>query len=136
MTSVELVDDIRQIMVKKVVTISPEADLATAARLMAKNHVGSIVVVRRGKLIGIITESDFMRFASTGCDMGKSRVGDYMRKKIVTCGPSCRILDALMLMKRFKVRHLPIATKDRKLLGIVSLRDLIAASQLTSIYLI
>jgi len=134
--SAELVDKIREIMVKKVVTTGPEASLAGAAKLMMDNRVGSIVVVEKGRLVGIITESDFMRFASIGCDMEKAKVRDHMRKRVITCDPSFTILGALMTMKKHKVRHLPIATKTKKLLGIVSLRDLIAATQLTSIYLI
>ena len=136
MGNVELVDHIEEMMVRKVVTIDPEASLATAAKRMVENRVGSVVVVKNRTLVGIITESDFIRFASTGCDTKNSRVKDHMRKRVVTCDPSCRIVDALMIMKRQKVRHLPIATKAKKLLGIVSLRDLIAATQLTSIYLI
>ncbi len=136
MTRVENIDRIKEIMVRKVVTVNPEADLATAARRMMKRGIGSIAVVKGGRLVGIITESDFMRYASIGLDMGKARVGNHMRKRIVTCDPSCRIWDALMIMKKRKVRHLPVTTKNGRLQGIVSLRDLIAASQLTSIYLI
>jgi len=136
LTRVENIDKIQEIMVRKVVTIGPEADLATAARRMTKKGIGSIAVVEEGRLVGIITESDFMRYASIGLDMGKARVGSHMRKRVVICHPSCRIWDALMIMKKRKVRHLPVTTKAGKLLGIVSLRDLIAASQLTSIYLI
>lgn len=136
MRSAELVDRIEDIMVKKVVTVGPEASLATAARLMMENRVGSVVIVKKGRLLGIVTESDFIRFASVGCDTENSRVKDYMRKHVVSCGPSCRIVDALMIMKRHKVRHLPIMAKTKRLLGIVSLRDLIAATQLTSIYLV
>ena len=136
MRTAELVDSVRETMVRKVVTAGPQASLTTAARLMVENKIGSIVILERGRIVGIITESDFMRFASAGCNMEQSKVKDFMRRKVVSCEPSCRIVDAIMLMKKRRVRHLPIATKTKRLLGIVSLRDLMAATQLTSIYLI
>jgi CBS domain-containing protein len=132
----ELVDQIGQIMVKRVVAVGPEASLATAARLMVKNRVGSVVVAKNRRLVGIITESDFIRFASIGCDTEGVKVNDYMKKRVVSCNPSCRIVDALMIMKRHGIRHLPVVTKARRLLGMISLRDLVAACQLTSMYII
>lgn len=98
--SAELVDNIREIMVRKVVTTGPDVSLATAARMMVDNRVGSIVVVEKERLVGIITESDLMRLASTGCDMEKAKVRDHMRKRVITCDPSSRILRALMTMKK------------------------------------
>lgn len=136
MRSVQLLDRIDEIMVRKVVTTGPEANLSTAAKLMVENRVGSVVIVEKKRLAGIITESDFLRFASKRTDTEKAKVRDYMKRRVVSCDPSCRIVDALMLMKKHKVRHLPIVTKTKRVLGIVSLRDLIAATQLTSIYLI
>jgi len=88
--SAEPVDNIREIMVRKVVTTDPDVSLARTAELM----------VEKGRLVGIITESDFMRFTSTGRDMQKTKVGDHMRKRAITCDPSSRILRALMTMKK------------------------------------
>jgi CBS domain-containing protein len=123
-------------MVKRVVTVGPEASLATAARLMVKNRVGCVVVAKNRRPVGIITESDFIRFASIGCDTEEVKAKDYMKKRVVSCNPSCHIVDALMIMKRHGIRHLPVVTKARRLLGMISLRDLVAACQLTSMYLI
>ena len=66
------------------------------------------------------------------------RLEEAVVRKVVTIGPGAsihRVADALMIAKR-NVRRLPITTKINRLLGIVSLRDLIAATQLTSICLL
>ena len=76
--SAELVDNMREIMVRKVVTIGPQASPATAAKPIVKKRVGSTVTAEVGRLVGIITESHFMRHASIGCDMEKAKVGDHM----------------------------------------------------------
>lgn len=60
----ELVDRIEDIMVKKVVTIDPDASLAKAAKLMIKNRVGSIVILKKERVVGIISESSCKTFSA------------------------------------------------------------------------
>jgi CBS domain-containing protein len=54
---------VEMIMEKNVVTIAPEASAADAARLLESRRFGCLPVVEGGKLVGIVTESDFVRFA-------------------------------------------------------------------------
>jgi len=58
-----------------------------------------------------------------------------MNKNVVTCELSVSVIDALMVMRAEKIRHLPVVSSGR-LTGVISLRDLIAATQFSSFYLI
>ena len=61
--------------------------------------------------------------------------GDFMSRNVVTCDPSITVIDALMIMRSKRVRHLPVV-KNKRLVGTISIRDLIAATQISSLYLI
>jgi len=58
-----------------------------------------------------------------------------MVRNVVTCDPSVTVIDALMIMRAEKIRHLPVV-KRRNLVGVISIRDLIAATQFSSYYVI
>jgi CBS domain-containing protein len=122
-------------MVRRVVTARPTSTLTEVARLMRKNRIGSVIVIEGGKPVGIVTESDFIKLVARGTDMKNALAKDYMKKNVVTCEPSISVIDALMVMRSEKVRHLPVVDR-RKLVGVISLRDLIAATQFSSFYLI
>jgi CBS domain-containing protein len=122
-------------MVSRVVTAKPTSTITAIARLMHKNRIGSVIIVNGRKPIGIVTESDFIKLAARGIDMKNALAKDYMNKNVVTCEPSISVIDALMVMRAEKIRHLPVVNRG-KLAGVISLRDLIAATQFSSFYLI
>jgi CBS domain-containing protein len=124
-----------EIMVRKVITAKPETNLTDVARLMHKNRVGSIVIVKNGRPVGILTESDFIKLVARGTDMKNATAEDFMHRDVVTCDPAVTVVDALMIMRSEKVRHLPVVKRE-KLVGIISIRDLIAATQFSSLYVI
>ena len=122
-------------MVRKVVTAHPETNLTTIAKLMRRNRIGSVIITEGKKIAGILTESDFIRLVARGYDLKNALAEDYMIKRVITCDPSVTVIDALIIMRTERIRHLPVV-KNRKLVGVVSVRDLIAATQFTSLYLI
>lgn len=124
-------------MVSKVMTAKASTTLNKVAGLMNKRKIGSVIISDdRRKVDGIITERDFIRLAAAGVDVKNSPVGEHMSRRVVTCDPRISVVDALMIMRKTGVRHLPVVRKGRGLVGILSLRDLVAATQLASIYLI
>ena len=52
---------VKEVMTNDPITISPDAPLAEAARLMLEKKIGALVVIESGRLVGILTESDFVR---------------------------------------------------------------------------
>jgi len=131
----EAVQKVRDVMVRKVVTAKLGASLTDVAKLMRKNRIGSVIIVNDGRPAGILTESDFIKLVARGTDMKNARAEDYMNRNVVTCDPSVTVIDALMIMRAERIRHLPVV-KARRLVGIISIRDLIAATQLSSLYII
>lgn len=131
----QAIQKVNDIMVTKVVAAKPSATLTEIARLMRKNRVGSVIMVKGRKPVGILTESDFMRLVARGADMKRGVVEDFMHRNVVTCEPSISVIDALMVIRSERIRHLPVVKKGN-LVGLISLRDLIAATQFSSFYLI
>jgi len=131
----QAIQKVKEIMVRKVVTARPETNLTDVARLMRKNRIGSIVIVKNGRPVGILAESDFIKLVALGADTKNAAAEDFMHRDVVTCEPSVTVVEALMIMRSERLRHLPVV-KRGKLVGIISIRDLIAATQFSSLYVI
>lgn len=129
------IQKVQEIMVRKVITAKPHTNLTEIARLMRKNGIGSVIMVKDHRPVGILTEGDFIRLVARGTDMKRALAEDYMNRDVVTCEPSITVIDALMVMRSEKIRHLPVVRKA-KLVGVISIRDLIAATQFSSFYII
>ena len=125
----EILNQVKEIMVTNVIIISPDRTLSEAARLMEEKDIGSLIVIDRERVTGILTERDFLRIAAKGYDSRTAKVHEGMSKPVVTCEPMTTITDAFVLMRTHKVRHLPVIEGDR-LVGVVSLRDLISVGKL------
>jgi CBS domain-containing protein len=106
-------------------TIDPDATVFDALANMAEKDVGSLVVVDRGKLIGIITERHYSRKVIL---MGKTSpttlVREIMERNVVHVRPDQPVELCMALMTERRVRHLPVLEGDR-VIGIVSIGDLL-----------
>jgi CBS domain-containing protein len=106
-------------------TIDPDATGFDALAKMAEKDVGSLVVVDRGKLIGIITERHYSRKVIL---MGKTSpttlVREIMERNVVHVRPDQPVALCMALMTERRVRHLPVLEGDR-VIGIVSIGDLL-----------
>ncbi len=115
---------LRDVMTKNVLTTSPDATVADAAKAMTDRRIGSACVVdEQGRLLGIITERDVLRAAGSGRDLVRESVTEWMTPDPVTIGPDempCSEIANIMMERGF--RHLPILDGD-ELIGIVSMRD-------------
>jgi CBS domain-containing protein len=78
---------------------------------MQKSRIGSVIIVTNGKPVGILTESDFIRLVARKNDMKSALSENFMNRDVVTCDPSITVLDALMMMRSEKTRHLPVVRK-------------------------
>ena len=106
-------------------TISPDARVYDALKLMAEKDVGALVVVEAGRLAGIISERDYARKVIL---QGKSShdipVREIMTSKVVTVQPTQTVEDCMGLMTSRRVRHLPV-TDGERLVGVLSIGDLV-----------
>ncbi len=130
----ERVVSVREAMAEKVVTATPNTTVARAAKLMAKRGVGSIIITKSKKPLGILTERDLlMKVVSVDLKPSKVRVGKIMSTPITTIGPDADIIEAARVMVRNKIRRLPVIERG-KLIGILTASDFTAiAPRLTEI---
>ena len=96
--------------------------VSKAARMMAAKNAGAIMVVARGRLVGICTERDIVfRVVAPGLDATVTRLSDGMTRTPHTIGPDKPFGYALLVMQEKGFRHLPVV-HDGKPIGIVSSR--------------
>jgi len=115
-------------MSSHVVTVRATEMLDHAAQVMVERDVGSAVVTREGAVEGIITERDVLRAVARGLVPWSTVVADCMTAKPVTVSTSTTGDTALSMMLGNAYRHLPVVDEG-ELVGIVSLRDLVANSE-------
>ncbi len=113
------------IMSKKPKTVGPSLSVVGAAKKMKTARVGSLLVKKGKKLIGIVTDTDIVRRAvSANKPLGKMTVEKIMTAPICTIEGSQSVDDAQDMMADLGVRHLGV-TKDGEIVGVISVRDLL-----------
>ena len=117
---------LRRITKKKVVTANPDDSVVKAARLMNSKGVGSVVVVRNKKPIGILTDRDIaLRVVAKKADLDSTLVKDVMTKKIITGKEGQRAAELAKVMHQYGIRRIPTVNKKGELSGIITLDDLL-----------
>ena len=121
---------IGQLLMEKgnaVVSIAPTATVYDAVKLMGEKNIGSLIVLNsRGKLAGIFAERDALwRVLLKGKLARTELVQSAMTKKVVVASPDMTVDACMALMTQNRVRHLPIVDKEQKVVGIVSIGDLV-----------
>lgn len=104
-------------IIKEVITINKEAKVGEAAEIMRKHRISGLPVVENDKLIGIITGRD-VRFTDPSI-----KVGEAMTRDVVVAGPNITPEEAIELMKKHKVEKLPVVDKEKRLVGLITYKD-------------
>lgn len=109
------------------ITVSPDATVQEAAHRMRSQKVGALVVVNTGGMpVGVLTDRDItVNVVAQGKDPASVRVGTLIRRKPTVIREDAGILDATKLMSRRGIRRLPVVSQTGKLVGIISLDDLL-----------
>ena len=111
----------------QVVTCSESDPASRAISLMADNQIGAIVVTRNESVVGVYSERDVVRNCRDNeSGFSNRKIGQVMSTNVVTVGPDQDVDNALQLMRKHNIRHLPVIDGD-VLVGLVSLRDLMVA---------
>ncbi len=118
-------------MTKKVITVGPEDTLERAADLLAEHRVHRLPVVRDGKLVGIVSDSDIrnaaLRDPSHGTvGVGRKAVGEIMTREVITMTPWDTVEDALLVLQKKRLGALPVVEGNR-VVGIITKADVLAA---------
>lgn len=141
---------VHQIMSRPVIIVSPEATIVEAANIMLKHHVSGLPVVdAAGKLVGIVSEGDFLRRSEIGTQRRRNRwlsflfgpgstAGDFVSEhgrkisEVMTPEPftvteDMPLANVVDLMESKNVKRLPVI-RDEKLVGIVTRANLLQAA--------
>ncbi|MBC7110358.1 MAG: CBS domain-containing protein, partial [Archaeoglobi archaeon] len=103
---------VREIMTRNVVSASPETDLVSAAKEMARRRVGSIVVTENGVPVGIVTERDIVtKVVAEGRSPSEVKLKDIMSSPLITVEPNEDIREAAKIMVRKDIRRLPVVER-------------------------
>ena len=114
-----------QLMTREVSTIGEESSIQVAAQFMQANRIGSLLVEKNAQYIGIITETDVVRAVAEGPDVTEITVQGVMSSPILSVDRNLSPQYARDLMADRRIRHLAV-TEEEKIVGIISVRDLLA----------
>ena len=116
---------ISEIMSRDVVIVSPTDSLQMVAQKMAEIDSGIMPVGEKDRLVGIVTDRDIvLRAVAKGKTPGKSTARDVMSPDIKYCYEDETLEDAARNMSTLQVKRLPVLSREKRLVGIVSLGDL------------
>lgn len=112
---------------RDVATIDAGEKLLVAAQRMRDENVGCLVVTERGRVRAIVTDRDIaLRVLREGLDPRTARVEDLVENGLVVLNANRPVRLALMLMRKYGVRRLPVLDDHAKLVGIVTWDDSVA----------
>ena len=121
------------VMVEDVITVEEKATIKKAVELMNKHEIGCLIVVKRGKPAGIVTERDMLkRILLESKNPQKIKVNEIMSEPLVVGKPQMDIEDAVRLMFKRNIKKLPVADEGH-LVGLVTLTDLVRSEQIIRI---
>ena len=121
------VKEILRVKGNRLLSIEPSERAAQAVRVMAEQNLGSLVVLERGRMVGMLTFHEIMEaLAARNGELGALEVGEIMERDPVSVTPTMEVDDLRRAMLQSGARYLPVL-EDDKLLGVISFRDVAKA---------
>ena len=128
-------ETVGDIMIKDVITTTPGTPIESCSKIMVRNNLRRIPVVEEGKLIGIVTSTDILRFfgdkemfasmtSNSGLDVLKRKISDIIKPNILVTESSVRLGDLCDLLAEKNIGGVPVVDDD-ELVGIVTERDIL-----------
>ncbi len=110
-----------------IISVSPDMPVLDALTLLADKRIGAVPVIEREQVVGILSERDMIYgMGRDGADFLKRAVHEAMTSPVITVTSVTTPLEALAMMTRRRIRHLPVVD-DGVLVGFVSIGDLVKA---------
>jgi len=110
-----------------VITISPGMAVVEVVALLADKRIGAVPVIDQEKVVGILSERDMIYgLRRDGAKFLDRRASEVMTSPVITVTSSTSPLEALTMMTRRRIRHLPVVDEG-VLVGFVSIGDLVKA---------
>ncbi len=120
---------VEDVMVEDVILVSENVTVKEAAEIMNRNEIGCLIVMKKGKPVGIVTETDMVKRVILGsADTEKTKVKKIMSKPLVIGNPQMDIDQASKIMRKRKIKKLPIIANGR-LVGLVTTTDIVRSPE-------
>jgi CBS domain-containing protein len=108
-----------------VCSVSPTDTVYAAIELMAEKQVGALIVIRDGKIVGIVSERDYARkVILKGRSSKETTVTEIMSTPVIAVSPEHSVGECMKLISEHRIRHLPVLDRER-LVGVISIGDLV-----------
>jgi CBS domain-containing protein len=121
------ISDILRYKGADVVTIAPSDSVTTLLNALAEHNIGALVVVDKGKVIGIVSERDVVRrIAERGAALLDAPVKQIMTTVVASCTTKDSIDSVAETMTERRIRHMPVLDNGQ-LVGIVSIGDVVSS---------
>ncbi len=111
--------------IKEVLAIGEQETVREAAKLIHNNNISALLILDDGHAKGIITERDITKAVATASDFDAVSVSQVMTPDPITIKVTESLTNARNLMLNHDFRHMPVVNDENKVMGIVSLRDLV-----------
>jgi CBS domain-containing protein len=109
-------------------SVRPDETVYSAIKKMGEKDIGSLLVMDRATLVGMLTERDYARnVALKGRSSPQTLVREIMSTQVASVGPDDTVENSLELMTEKRVRYLPVV-KDGAVVGIISIGDLVKST--------
>lgn len=116
---------VSEFMQRDIVQVMPDTSVKRCAEVMAAEHVDSAVVTNKKKLLGIVTEKDLaIKIVAKGLDAEDIMAKDIMTRELVTIEPERSLYDAMVLLNKKKIKHLPVV-EGNVIIGIITAMDIL-----------
>ncbi len=113
---------------QETISITSKSTVYDALELMAEKHIGALVVMESGKLVGIFSERDYAREVSLkGKPAETTIIKEVMSTNLISCQATDLVSTAMSIMTEKRVRHIPIMDNG-SMIGILSIGDLVKAT--------
>ena len=121
------VKEILRVKGNRLLSIEPSGRAMDAAKTMAEQNLGSLIVMERERMVGVLTFREILQaLAQRNAAIADVRVGDIMVRDPVTAAPDMEVNDLRRTMLDSGARYLPVM-QDAKLIGVISFRDVAKA---------
>jgi signal-transduction protein with cAMP-binding, CBS, and nucleotidyltransferase domain len=116
---------VAEFMNKDIVEVTPDTNVKRCAEVMSAEHVDSVLVAEDKRIMGIVTEKDLARkVVAKGLDAEELIVKDIMTIELITVEPEKSLYDAMILLNKKKIKHLPVL-ENNVLVGIITVMDIL-----------
>ncbi len=121
---------VKDVMKRHVVTVDPNMNMSVISKILTNNRIGAVVIVNKGKPIGMVTTNDIVTLIAKDRDPKKVKAGKYWKERkrpFLTVPPNESIMKVTKKMIKTGIKRFPVI-EDGKLKGIVSTKEILLVS--------